>query len=69
MAQLARGYSGQHGSRARSHACVPEGWPAHCHACACIAADPALTKEGNVSQRVERRESRHTIAETSNSDR
>ena len=37
---------------ARSHACVPEGWPAHCHACACIAADPALTKEGNVSQRV-----------------
>jgi len=45
MAQLS--HAGTAASTEAGLACVPEGWLA-----ACIAADPALTKEGNVSQRV-----------------
>ena len=57
---LARGYSGQHGSRARSHAFLKAGRRLTAtRVRACIAADPALTKEGNVSQRVSRRASTH----------
>ena len=44
MAQLS--HAGTAASTEAGLACVPEGWLA-----ACIAADPALTKEGNVSQR------------------
>lgn len=59
---LARGYSGQHGRRAgmRSRRLPAAAPPRACvRACVHCAADPALPKEGNVSQRVSRRVSTH----------
>ena len=48
-------------------ACVPEGWPAHCHAR--ILLQTPLSTRRAMFRKESRRESRHRIAETSKSDR